>query len=164
MDNTSVTPNISKGNTTTEFSIAKIGIGAGIGIQLFTEVLSALKNKDTNVQHEAVVAAITKSVHEEQQEFSTSVGKSVTPQDIITLTNSIGSSNSYIGAILALIMAVVYIVKRAILKYFELKGQIEIAVAQIEANTAAAIRNIKPQPCTNVENPNTKDDIVFPTK
>ena len=112
---------LEQGKSTSEYRLTQIGIGAGIGLQALNEVYTKWKNKDLT-SNEVVTMALSE----------------VSPENIVKLSDAIKSNGeSYLGAGLALIMAVVYIAKRAVLKYFELKGQVAIEVAKINAQVEA---------------------------
>jgi len=112
---------LEQGKQTSEYRLTQVGIGAGLGLQVLNEVISKWKTKELTSED---IVAMTVS--------------NVSPESIIKLSDTLkNGSESYFGAILALSMTVVYIVKRAVLKYFELKGQIAIEVAKINANVEA---------------------------
>ncbi len=103
------------GKESTEFTIFKYLAVTGLVLIIVSKLPSASGvSADT-------VGAVAGSV------------KSVSPDDIIAFANTIKTkTDEYIGAAMILIPAIAYMVKRAILKYAEMKQL--VALARIEAD------------------------------
>lgn len=112
---------LDKGKGSSELKVTGTGIGIGVALQAVTEVLGYLNHNELSSTQ--IVSMMVQDVK---------------PDDIIKVADNLtAQGDNYIGAALAMIMAVVYIAKRAVLKYFELKGQIAIEVARINAEVAS---------------------------
>ena len=144
-------PILKQGEDTSEFKMSRNIVILGLGIQTIVEGFN-------HYQH---------SVHDPSQMVAMLINKEATPTDIANAAEVLKGqgSDSYTGALLALIMAIVYVVKRAVLKYYELKAQIEIQVAQIQADAQKEIERIKSgqsnTPVVSNVHTDSKDSISF---
>lgn len=136
---------LEKGKGSSELKVTGAGIGIGVALQTATEVIEYFKNNElTSTQ---IVSMMVQDVN---------------PDNIIKVSNDLAANgNSYIGAGIAIVMSIVYVAKRAVLKYFELKGMVAIEVAKINAEVEAIKAGYKKE----VENlrveKDEKEDIVI---
>lgn len=131
-----------EGKQTSEYKLAQVGIGTGIIVQVINEYLNSITIK--NADSAQLIAALNK-------------------EELIPHTDVQTIESSYIGAILSIVTILTYIVKRTVLKYIELKGDIQIQLAKINAEvTAINAGAISPsKKNTQVEDPNERTDIEF---
>jgi len=144
---------IEKGKTSSEYTLTTVGVGAGFIYQTVSDAINAYAN--SKLETSEIVAMATKDV---------------SPIDIVRLSeHMVSGGDQYIGAIFALLLAGVYIIKRAVLKYFELKGMIAIELAKIQieveimkAKARKDLEAFNTTPSERVEGPNERADIIIP--
>lgn len=108
------TPILQEGKISSEYRITQVVVAAGIVIQVSEEFIAFKKNQD----------------------FVTSTAKD-SQQSIVHLVQDL-KGDSYIGGILAIVVTFAYIVKRTLLKYLAMKGQVQVELAKIQAELKSA--------------------------